>query len=269
MFILNKIPGRYILVIYLASIFLFAFVFNQMPNEFYHSTIEFESTISTDNENIRNDLENYLKNKLRTVYDSDFVKLDDSTALQIESLRVEYFDVNSSDRRAYFSINGDFWGKGGAIYPWGLDVSISYTRFDTVFQQEYLQVICSRDKKWQGRFPIKLNRVFLIEKFGVGGGLVIDSDDSCDCGWVTLSGSLINKITAYSNALNGFPSYSSGSFERMVYLSAVTIATVGYGDIVPITPRARMLVSIEAIWGVILIGLYLNSLANKIASSKQ
>jgi hypothetical protein len=48
---------------------------------------------------------------------------------------------------------------------------------------------------------------------------------------------------------------------RMVYFSAVTITTLGYGDIVPITHGARNLVTAEAVAGVILIGLFLNAVA--------
>ena len=48
---------------------------------------------------------------------------------------------------------------------------------------------------------------------------------------------------------------------RTLYLSAVTITTVGYGDIVPLTDLARAAVATEAITGIILIGLFLNALA--------
>ena len=43
----------------------------------------------------------------------------------------------------------------------------------------------------------------------------------------------------------------------MFYLSAATITTLGYGDIVPITTTARMWVAVEAILGVVTIGLFL------------
>jgi hypothetical protein len=35
----------------------------------------------------------------------------------------------------------------------------------------------------------------------------------------------------------------------MLYLSAITITTVGYGDIVPLTDTARVLVGIQAVYG--------------------
>jgi hypothetical protein len=51
-----------------------------------------------------------------------------------------------------------------------------------------------------------------------------------------------------------------GSFWRMLYLSAVTITTVGYGDIVPLTTCARLTVAAEAILGIVLIGAFINQL---------
>jgi hypothetical protein len=64
-------------------------------------------------------------------------------------------------------------------------------------------------------------------------------------------------------ASQGFPSGISGEFARMVYLSAITATTTGYGDIVPITTRARILTTSEAIMGLIPIGLFLNSISQR------
>jgi voltage-gated potassium channel Kch len=64
--------------------------------------------------------------------------------------------------------------------------------------------------------------------------------------------------------MRGFPYDSTGVFERMLYLSAVTITTLGYGDIVPITPMTRMFIWLEATFGVFIVGLFFNSLANQI-----
>ncbi len=52
-------------------------------------------------------------------------------------------------------------------------------------------------------------------------------------------------------------------FWRMFYFSAVTITTLGYGDIVPISDLARLLVAAESILGIILIGLFFNALTRK------
>jgi Ion channel len=59
------------------------------------------------------------------------------------------------------------------------------------------------------------------------------------------------------------------NYYRMFYFSAITITTTGFGDIVPITEGARLTVAFETILGVILIGLFLNSLSFKIGEVKK
>ncbi len=78
----------------------------------------------------------------------------------------------------------------------------------------------------------------------------------------SLSNSTINSdLSTYLSLIDGFANNVEGKLSRMVYFSTVTITTLGYGDIVPITNRARILVSLESILGIIIIGLFLNSLA--------
>jgi hypothetical protein len=53
-----------------------------------------------------------------------------------------------------------------------------------------------------------------------------------------------------------------GRYARFFYFSAVTLTTTGFGDIVPTTARARVVVGFESIYGVVMVGLFLNSLAS-------
>lgn len=62
-------------------------------------------------------------------------------------------------------------------------------------------------------------------------------------------------------AQQGIPKYLSDSFARMYYFSAVTSSTIGYGDIVPLTTRARLLVALEGTLSMITGGLFLAFLA--------
>jgi hypothetical protein len=77
-----------------------------------------------------------------------------------------------------------------------------------------------------------------------------------------------NEEIAFLNLLAGWsgdPKGLSGFALRMIYFSATTITTVGFGDIIPLTGTARILTAIEAISGWILAGLFLNSIASRIA----
>jgi len=50
------------------------------------------------------------------------------------------------------------------------------------------------------------------------------------------------------------------SFLHAVYFSVVTITTLGYGEIYPVTDLFRILCSVEAVSGLLMVGLFLNSL---------
>ncbi|WP_082969128.1 potassium channel family protein [Mycobacterium sp. E2699] len=55
--------------------------------------------------------------------------------------------------------------------------------------------------------------------------------------------------------------WSRDNMVRMVYFSAVTITTLGYGDIAPIETSTRIMVTAEAVLGAVTVGLFLNAIA--------
>lgn len=70
-------------------------------------------------------------------------------------------------------------------------------------------------------------------------------------------------IVRFVLASRGTPVGVADHFFRMLYFSIATIATVGYGDIVPVTGLARGLAGLEAFLGIVLIGAFVNSIARK------
>lgn len=52
-------------------------------------------------------------------------------------------------------------------------------------------------------------------------------------------------------------------FIESIYFSVVTITTLGYGDISPSTDAGRILTGIEALLGIVSIGLFLNSISER------
>ena len=59
------------------------------------------------------------------------------------------------------------------------------------------------------------------------------------------------------------------SFFDSLYFSVVTITTLGYGDISPARNLGKFLIGIEAISGILILGLYLNSLSHRLAINYQ
>ena len=78
-----------------------------------------------------------------------------------------------------------------------------------------------------------------------------------------LTDSALAKIQTIQNLMKGITRQDFDGFLRMLYLSTMTITTVGYGDIVPITGWARLLVSLEAILGITLLGLFVSDISRK------
>lgn len=83
-------------------------------------------------------------------------------------------------------------------------------------------------------------------------------------GLLTLSVAVNNLIVRFFNSLQGDPSQASGNWMRMLYFSSTTLTTLGLGDITPVSSEARLWVWLEAVVGLVVIGLFLASLAGVI-----
>jgi hypothetical protein len=77
-------------------------------------------------------------------------------------------------------------------------------------------------------------------------------------GWVIVPSQRTKDLHETINQAEHGHAPKKGSFLRMLYFSAATITTVGFGDIVPTTNTVRAVVALEAILGIILIGTFVN-----------
>jgi len=78
--------------------------------------------------------------------------------------------------------------------------------------------------------------------------------------WINVQGTTVKKLKSLLSARNGFPGEIPGGFWRMLYFSVVTITTLGYGDISPVTGAVRFLVGLESVLGIFLLGSFISSL---------
>lgn len=70
-------------------------------------------------------------------------------------------------------------------------------------------------------------------------------------------------VRKYLLGMNGDPSNLSDAYWRYLYFSTMIITTVGFGDIVPLTTTARLVVGFEAILGIAIAGMFINSVFSK------
>ena len=79
----------------------------------------------------------------------------------------------------------------------------------------------------------------------------------------TVSIPLHEELEGLADSMRGIPARDEDGLWRMIYLSASTITTSGFGDIVPLTRRARIAVMTESILGAFLIGMFLNAVGRR------
>lgn len=252
--------------IYILLIFIFAGIYSALPNNFYHSTVQYESSLKLDENEIINDIRNTIF-KSQQDYNGEKIIVNervsiDGNNLSVNSLKYEennevsfVVDFNINDN----TVNGQVWELNKKRkfkfslenISWILKKDGSRSYYITLMSQENNETYL-KDLDYNNQ---DINKA-LFPSSNIGGvntsEVIINIDDK-----------LFNEIVNLKNAKNGFPSGLSkmDNFGRMFYLSTVTITTVGYGDIVPITSLARTLIALEAILGVVLVGLFLNSLS--------
>jgi hypothetical protein len=81
---------------------------------------------------------------------------------------------------------------------------------------------------------------------------------------LVLAGEAYELLGHFYAANAGDPAYVPEGWWRMVYLSAVTVTTLGFGDITPVSESARLYVALEAVLGVVFVGVFLSRLAVRV-----
>jgi hypothetical protein len=88
-------------------------------------------------------------------------------------------------------------------------------------------------------------------------------------GTLFVNNDFLEKLLTYVTIRSGVPIRAREGFGRFLYFSTVTITTLGYGDIVPSSDRARLLVACESILGILVAGLFINAAAMRAAGRER
>jgi hypothetical protein len=225
-------------MLYLLSIPVFAAIYTQFAGEFFHGTAVHESSVAQD----RAELEDRLRNSIITNFKSVHGESQQLAQGFNPHVRLSRLSTSSARQTTAFA----FETMGASVTA--KLVFADYESTKTVFYK--------LDVSGNGAIVENPHATFPCP-FSLRGSIFKDTD-AC----MSIDFDTSKKIETYLDSLDGFPSaLSGGHFWRMLYFSAVTITTLGYGDIVPLTTRARIVVTAQVIWGPLAFGLFLNSLA--------
>lgn len=248
-------------VIYLLLVPLFATAYYSLPpRSLYDSNMERETAMIADAERLRQALTSAVRSRIQdTRWHSSSVDLQ----VALDSVRIGTIK-RTSDGRLFLEIRGQYaQSDDGPPHEQG------------VFS-EYVEVQLVDGRR--AEFPRDSSPIFgyavrLSSSNGdsvepspyappVSQLLPTSSPGTPALASLMMPESTDKQLAHFYNAVGGDPSVASGLWWRMAYFSATTITTLGFGDITPVSSRARFYIGLEAVMGIVLIGLFLNSVSS-------
>ncbi len=274
-FRLDKIQPNHWGAIYLLLIPFYAVIYHWcLPKQFYHSTVTLETVLNKDKEVLKDIIrEEIISNhkfhfdKTVSVINNNYFDINEIEIHDIKgnsnSVKFDFFlpTYGIQEKDSVFEADGmKFKLEKGAemMQPMAATVNISdefcTEALDTLTDNpvfiykyiEYSKINFNYDSTM-------IDQIFWNDEIHIQGRSIMMFRKKA---W--------EKLESFINTMNGIPSDMSGNYWRMFYFSSMTITTVGFGDIVPLTTLARLIVASEAILGIIIIGLFLNSIASKL-----
>lgn len=231
---------------YLLAIPLFAGLFTYMRGGFYHTTAKYETNTFVQAHRVIS----ILTNTVRANVNAERVA---EAGFTIGRLQVRGIEPN--DGSVLFSILVDTTNRDGVQSVMSLDAEMDshplLIRFDPNGPVA-ISVLRFRGPKIRYKLPDRF-RPEVSTLFGA------NESDTCQAIQVEMPADEYAQIRAFLLATQGHPQYIPGTFGRMLYVSACTITTLGYGDIVPTSAITRTLVGTEAVLGIVLMGLFFGS----------
>jgi len=245
---------------YVALIFFFAFVYNNcFAGNFYHSTLKYEVEYDKLKNDVLKDIHAAIMSNFSSANNS-YTKIIPSkysnTYLHIDAIHLYNLDVNNDGLHfiGHFYYSDMYHHGPGRWLPTTYNYIFnlranSRTIAKSVFSE-------TREISVETTPDNPIDSKYLLPS--------INETTSPSIHFNKSQLESINKLIDYSNGI-----IRKNSFIRMLYFSAVTISTIGYGDIVPIDDTLRLLVGFEAILGIVFIGLFINALGDRFRSKKE
>jgi voltage-gated potassium channel Kch len=246
-------PGMLWALLYLAAIIAYACVYQSYGSEFYQSTAlqEAKTCKSVDT----------VKGKLTTLFHNAL-----ATSRTVRSVTVTLPDA-ASEKLSFVVSYRFMGGQRSPVHEPERSILCTLSIPSNDASVDMSMDITDQEGDFISRFS---NAPILLRNTRKFGDLLCDFQHAiAEKSPATVHArlftddALVQSAREYLKATHGSPQQKPGSWWRWVYLSSVTITTLGYGDVVPLTDWARILVSSEAIAGVVIAGLFLSTVTSR------
>lgn len=260
----KKISIKFILL-YLFTVLLFAIIYTSIVNQFYHSTSKYENILNSELMTIENEVNYSITDNFREYHKSSVIYLDENKnwIFCIDDLEIKKVNLNVDELIFDISVlvrnMSDFETKYTTTFYFKVN------REDKIDKEGYVYRLGKISFKDNTTYIPELRNINFSQLFYLENGNVKKEQIG-----LKLSHKLEKNINEFIDSTDGLPSRNIGNsiarfklyFPRMLYLSMVTITTLGYGDIVPLTNTARILIGVESTLGIIIMGWFVNSKVN-------
>lgn len=268
----------WLVIVYFSFIPIFGYIYTLFPGEFYHANVAREPGVRNDEKRIGKQLEQEIIKTFKEQHKRDHVIVGNWS---IDGNSFSVISLEASSDKVEFKLDLSFTGISQERRQITIAPTVSFPVWDwseNVVAEDlkdenkvlHVRVVkvdippvpyFPSDKEWKTSFGKALFPTQREEANHVSQQSAMQSDSSSQDILLPISRPLDREIRYLAKGMQGDPSNLDNHFQRMLYLSAVTVTTLGYGDIAPLTTRARLLISAEAIAGIIVIGLFLNTLS--------
>lgn len=264
-FFTGKSRSRVYAILYLACIPSFAGLYSLIPSDFHHTMVRYEKSLAEDLEVIRRGVEKDLNVHVRSQHGGRRI-VDHGWTVVSKTIRVSNPMYQDGAFRFSLVIALEKDGEHGPERLSGnlTEMSLGLESTPIINDQGELNYYLKK-VEFDGESFVEFDPYTLLSN---PPAWVRATGKPPRIPFLPIAAPLQDRLGAYARGIDGFPASSSGTFGRMLYLSAVTVTTLGYGDILPISMTARALVACEAVGGIVLIGLYLASLSSGIEGSR-
>jgi len=249
--------------LYVLTTLIFTGIFYSIRGDFYHPTFRYEPFLHGEADIILNELRDVLIKEFRKKHD-DFVATYENFEVNSDDFIVNSWKVE--DATASFRFLWDSKEHDGAstlhwMVTGSFDVMTIFSELRGKSFIHWYSVLFDNEgsiiRNPDIRPDVPVSDLFKTRKQNGKTHMLLP-----------LSTSVRNRIDAFALGIKGRPKYLPHGFIRMFYLSSITITTLGYGDIVPLTSRARLLIALESLLGIMAIGLFLNHVGKRLAKPR-